>query len=180
MGCLFAIPSVTVSGRIRRVIIVGIVLLILGGWILLQRHNGNLVYFIVTSESMDPVIKIGDRVLMIRAAHYKIGEIVVLDEPGHPNQRIVKRIIALEGDSVAVDEDEIVNLTHPLPVWGSAPQSLDGAPKTWSIKKGEVFVAGDNRAVSKDSRHFGPLPLASIRGVVRYRVKSTLQWVPIH
>jgi signal peptidase I len=156
-------------GRTRLRVIIGFMIIGLGLWVLLQRHLDNLDYLVVTSESMEPTLRIGDRLVMERPRDYHAGDIVVFEEPGNPSLLVVKRIIGMPGNLVIAEGD---NLTiHPT----SAPSRANSG-NSWLVKPGELFVAGDNRPVSRDSREYGPIALESVRGTVRYRIRSRLHW----
>lgn len=159
------------AGRVSLRVVVGLLVIAAGLWLLLERHFGRLDYLVVSSESMEPTLKINDRVLMEKQAGYKAGEIVVVLEPSRHGSFIVKRILATEGDVVSV-KDETITVRHA----GEAPAAGD---KQWTVGRGEVFLIGDNRAYSRDSREYGPVPLDSVRGAVRYRQDSLLRWSPV-
>ena len=85
---------------------------------------------------------------------------------------IVKRVVGLPGETVQATQGVIViNNVRKLPeryLRGSAKLVADFAPIV--LRTDEYFVLGDNRSSSKDSRVFGPVPRASILGVVRARI----------
>ena len=146
---------------------IGAIVLALLLGVLYLKHEQEVGYFIVESESMEPTLKIGDRLVMEKAETYAKGEIVVF-EPPTGGSLLVKRIVALSGERVSTKDDDLTvgPETDPAPPKG----------KTWIVKPGEAFVAGDNRAVSKDSRDYGPIPLTRIHGKVNYRVRSIWSW----
>lgn len=156
--------------RTRVRVIIGLIIIGFGLFLLLQRHYGKLAYFVITSESMEPTLKIGDRVLMERAKEYKVGDIVVFERPDQHGEKLVKRIVAVAGDQVFAwgDEGLTVNQAPPAPAGALV--------KVWKIQPGEVFLAGDNRAGSRDSREFGPLPIISIQGSIRRKYLSPVRW----
>jgi len=69
-----------------------------------------------------------------------------------PGERVIKRIIGLEGDYVMLHTP------------GRGNDSMIQVPE------GHCWVAGDNLPYSRDSRHFGPMPLALIRGKIIAKV----------
>lgn len=159
-------------GRTRVRVVLGLIIIGFGLYLLLERHFGELAYFVITSESMEPTLKIGDRVLMERKETYKVGEIIVFELPGQHGEKIVKRIVAAGGDKVfAWDEELSVNKVPKTPAGTLV--------KVWELRQGEIFVAGDNRAGSRDSREYGPLPLEAIKGVIRRRYLSPVHWEPV-
>ena len=121
--------------------------------------------FYIPSRSMEPTLRIGDRVLVNKLA-YKAhdvhrGDIVVFerpkDEPPDAIKDLIKRVIALPGETISTQNGQVFidgrPLTEPyLPV-GTVTDNL---PPT-KVPDGEVFVMGDNRGDSRDSRFFGPI-----------------------
>ncbi|HEX2241456.1 MAG TPA: signal peptidase I [Actinomycetota bacterium] len=154
--------------------------------------------FYIPSASMEPTLKIGDRVLVEKLTYRfgspSRGDVVVFekdlahvvsgesgpDEPfwidianafrdlfGFPtgtSQDFIKRVIAVEGDVIEGRDgqvyvnNELVEETY-LP--DGMPTSNFG-PQT--IPEGMIFVMGDNRNNSDDSRNFGPIPVDHVVG----------------
>jgi signal peptidase I len=126
--------------------------------------------FRIPSESMVPTLLVGDRVLankfVYRFTEPERGEVVVFESVGEgDDQKLIKRIVALAGDEVEVRNGTLlVNgeareepyLNRNLPFNDSYGPS--------EVPEGHVFVMGDNRANSADSRVFGPLPIENIEG----------------
>ncbi|UJA18904.1 signal peptidase I [Thermoleophilia bacterium SCSIO 60948] len=87
---------------------------------------------------------------------------------GYSRVYVLKRVIAVEGDSVAFDrgghlilDGETQEEPYILPCPGDC-----ALPDPIEVGAGEVFLAGDNREVSSDSRSWGPVPITSIDGRV--------------
>jgi signal peptidase I len=125
--------------------------------------------FYIPSESMVPTLLVGDRVFVnkfiYRFAEPERGDIVVFESVNGGEEELIKRIVAVPGDSVAVRggvlsvNEEPQNepyLNREIP-----DDSFFGPTR---LSEGEVFVMGDNRANSADSRVFGPLPIENIEG----------------
>eukprot|EP01117_Protostelium_nocturnum_P003916 TRINITY_DN15186_c0_g1_i1.p1 TRINITY_DN15186_c0_g1~~TRINITY_DN15186_c0_g1_i1.p1 ORF type:complete len:202 (+),score=36.71 TRINITY_DN15186_c0_g1_i1:24-629(+) len=111
----------------------------------------------VTGASMEPTLINKDRIWVQRwrkffFQSFKKGDVVVLKSPSIKGDMWVKRIISLPGD------------VAPVP-------DLDGNPMI--IPQGHVWVEGDNRSRSNDSRRLGPVPLALIEGKV-----TSVIWPP--
>jgi signal peptidase I len=128
----------------------------------------------VEGASMEPSLRDGT-VLLVDAVGPRVegvhrGDIVVLQLPSevvYPHPLLVKRIVAVGGDHVVI-EDGVVRI-NGLPV--PEPYLLRGAhPPTTApmvdvtVPHGDVFVMGDHRANSFDSKAFGPVPLSTIVG----------------
>ena len=124
----------------------------------------------VDGDSMLPTLKPSDRVLVTRGyPEPKRGDVVVVhlrDNAGRPHD-IVKRVVAVPGDTVAVTDDvAFVNGSREASrtVIIDPTDAVNVAPT--KLKRGTVFLMGDNRPVSYDSRFFGAVPLADVQGKV--------------
>ncbi len=132
--------------------------------------------YTVQAASMEPELRSGDR-LLVNKVVYRFGDpargdIVVLD-PADDTQgltdtaeRLVKRVVGLPGDVIeSVDGSVQVNGTSTDQPWltGTTPTPDFSAV---TVPDGEVFVLGDNRIVSVDSRMFGTIEIARIEGKV--------------
>lgn len=109
------------------------------------------------------------------------GDIVVFEhnvDSSEGNRQIIKRVIALPGERVIVKDGTVTVYNSENPEGFSPDQLLPyGADITYStgdvdlvVPEGEVFLMGDNRNNSFDSRNFGPVPADDIIGVLGVRV----------
>jgi signal peptidase I len=148
--------------------------------------------FYIPSGSMEPQLEVGDRVLVSRTA-YRLhdvnrGDIVVFPSPtslgGHSNliartasnlleaialqkpddDELIKRIIGLPGETVSASGGSVVVDGRRLdePYLAEEVVTQDFAPVT--VPEGHVFVMGDNRGNSSDSRVIGTIEIDSIVG----------------
>lgn len=108
------------------------------------------------------------------------GDIIVfnLAEPGGEDRQLIKRVIGVPGDRVVIKDDKVTiyNTEHPDgydPDAGTQHQA-GTVPTTGNIDviiaEDEVFVMGDNRDNSLDSRVFGPIKSEDIVGQLALRV----------
>jgi mitochondrial inner membrane protease subunit 1 len=123
--------------------------------------------------SMLPTLEVmGDRVLISK--HYrrgrdvKVGDMVTFRSVVDPEDNVIKRVIGLEGDYVLRNTPGSRN-DSMIQVITSCLKSTHRANKC-EVPEGHCWVIGDNLEVSRDSRHFGPMPLALVRGKVLARV----------
>ena len=86
------------------------------------------------------------------------GELVILKSPVEPQRIICKRIIGLAGDTVCVD-----------PTGQLAPST-----EHVLVPKGHIWIVGDNAAESRDSRWYGPVPIALVHGRLFARVRQSV------
>ena len=125
--------------------------------------------FRIPSESMVPTLEVGDRVFVnkfiYRFAEPERGDIVVFEDVEGGEDYLIKRVVAVAGDRVRVVNGVLkVNREtqdEPYLNRGIPDDSFFGPTR---LSEGEVFVMGDNRANSADSRVFGPLPVENIEG----------------
>lgn len=125
----------------------------------------------VGSDSMSPTIAAGDLVLVERGGGaVERRDVVVVDHPG-TGALLVKRAVALGGDRLAIEDGVLVVNDEPVCEPGIDPARLDGVwfgPVT--VARGEVFLLGDDRSASIDSRTFGTVPTGEITGRVDSRL----------
>ncbi|HEY1364636.1 MAG TPA: signal peptidase I [Xanthobacteraceae bacterium] len=140
------------------------------------KSSGQLGYFRATSDSMAPTLLPGEYFLAdatsYRSRAPSRGEVAVYVHPKHEGTHVIKRIVAVEGDRIAVRNGHaIVNgmaVEEPYVVTGSADAVEANMPEI-RVPAGHVFVLGDNRANSIDSRDavaHGPVPVANLIGRV--------------
>lgn len=135
----------------------------------------------VPTTSMEPTVRADDTVLAhkVSAADIARGDVVVFQDPQWDASALVKRVVAVGGDTVAccdaqgrltVDGKPV---TEPYLERAGTPGAA-GGPFHATVPAGRVFLMGDNRSVSQDSRlHLdqvdGTVPLSEIKGVVAAR-----------
>ncbi len=127
----------------------------------------------VDGSSMEPNFHDGDYVIVNRMA-YRLGDIqrgdvIVFPYPLEPEDDYIKRVIGLPGDRVAIYGGAVYVNGQPLiePYIAEQPRS-DLAE--FIVPESYVYVMGDNRNESSDSRSWGPLKIDEIigRAIFRY------------
>lgn len=159
--------------------------------------------FYIPSASMEPTLLPGDRVLVNKLA-YRVGEpirgdVVVFDSPfdvdapesipralvrnvaealgiGSPASDFIKRVVALPGDTVEIHEGQVFVNGEPLEEWYVQAESFLGEYAAVEVPAGHVFVMGDNRNHSQDSRVFGPVAIDQVVGKAFVRVWPVTRW----
>lgn len=129
--------------------------------------------FGITTDSMGPTLRAGDSVLAAKLAYRlaepRRGDVVLFEAPdgGAPT---IKRVVGIPGDTVAVRDGVLfVNgeKTREDYVDYNLTDSTFFGPT--NVPEGRVFVMGDNRSNSLDSRSYGPVPEADLLGEVSLR-----------
>ncbi len=125
--------------------------------------------FRIPSESMVPTLQVGDRVFVnkfiYRFAEPERGDIVVFESVNGGEEDLIKRIVALPGDEIEVGNGVLLmNGEEQREPYLNGEMSFADSYGRTEVPEGHVFVMGDNRANSADSRVFGPLPTENIEG----------------
>ncbi len=127
----------------------------------------------VYGQSMEPNFHTDER-LVVEKFSYRLhapqrGDVVVIEDPSGGPELLIKRVIGLPGEHVTVAEGRVFvdgqMLDEPY-----LDQPTRGQGSSWVVPPLAVFVMGDNRGASRDSRVFGPVQLNEIvgRAVLRY------------
>jgi signal peptidase I len=109
-----------------------------------------------------------DQRLVVEKVSYRLhsphrGDIVVLRMPERGPELLIKRVVALPGETIEIQEGNVYIDGAPLDE-PYLSQRTNGAHAPLTIPEGYVFVMGDNRRASNDSRVFGPVSLERIVG----------------
>jgi signal peptidase I len=134
----------------------------------------------IPSESMLPTLEVGDR-LVIEKLGYKLhppkrGDIVVIKSPSGDPTPLIKRVIGLPGEHIAIRAGKVWIDGKPLvepyileaPLYREPDWAAIGLPGG-VIPPGKVFLMGDNRNNSRDSHMLGAMPVADIIGHTVFR-----------
>ena len=126
----------------------------------------------IPSGSMEETIMTGDMVFAEKVSYnfcdVQVGDIVTFTDPNDDSRTLIKRVIAVGGqtvdindedglvyvDGVALEEDYVIGLTYTL--------SNSDITFPYTVPEGYIWVMGDNRENSQDSRYFGAVPLSSV------------------
>jgi signal peptidase I len=122
----------------------------------------------VESISMQPTLYPGDYVIVNRLAYRfsgvpKRGDVIVFRYPPDPTSiPFIKRIIGLPGDQVHITGGKVyINGELMFEPYLQVTTNQGG---DWSVPAGQLFVMGDNRNNSRDSRDWGYVPLGNVIG----------------
>jgi signal peptidase I len=128
----------------------------------------------VRSDSMSPTLRDGDVVIIDKLSDVwrspDRGDVVVVRGPD-TGGLIVKRVVAVGGDSVGIDDGRlVVNGTFVVEPFADNDRMGGVFFGPITLPAGHVFLLGDNRDDSSDSRLFGPVPESSIVGFLAVRI----------
>lgn len=148
-----------------------------------------LAHFVVDGTSMAATLQTGDRVFVNKLS-YRLhdpnrGDVVVLHQISGTNERdLIKRVIALPGEeiwiescAVYIDGQRLIEpYLDPIVV---PPGSCGGDTPRTLVPPDHVYVMGDNRGGSQDSRSLGPIPNDELvgRAFVVFWPRASWQWL---
>lgn len=177
--------------------------LILSGALLVQRYIAKP--FLIPSKSMAKTLRVGDRIMVTRiGSRVARGDVIVFYAPrgaeeeicgsnnsgpgtgkpcsqswgGKGTQPYVKRVIGLPGDLIAIKDGVLMINEKPVKESYAAPCSrsdLCNMPIPIRVPAGRLFMMGDNRSNSADSRVWGPIKDSWVLGEARL-----VWWPPSH
>ncbi len=120
----------------------------------------------VDGFSMRPTLEDGEFVLVnkmsYRFGEVERGDIIVFHFPLNPSEELIKRVIGLPGDRVLVENNQVFVNGQMLNEAYIAQAPLYSGQ--WTVEEGTLFVLGDNRNNSNDSKDWGFLPHENVVG----------------
>lgn len=130
--------------------------------------------YVVTSGSMEDTLSVSDFVIGNRVAYINSypsrGDIITFNKDG---ETLVKRVIAVSGDTIDISDGSVILNGQKLEesyVSGATDIPNDNnIYYPYTIKEGEVWVMGDNRENSKDSRMYGAIDISDVTSKVVFR-----------
>jgi signal peptidase I len=142
--------------------------------------------FKIPSGSMLPTLQIGDHILVNKFLYYfqpvRRGDIIVFKVPQDETRDFIKRVIGLPGDTVEIRGKQVLingaPLDEPYAVYGDWPVARFGEREKLGplvVPQDRMFMMGDNRDHSMDSRVWGFLDVNKVKGkafIVYFSVRS--------
>ncbi len=143
--------------------------------------------FVVNGVSMQNTLQNQERVVVGKLSprllplHY--GQIIVFHPPIAGAGDYIKRVIALGGQTVSMREGKVFvdgrQMPQPFLIHGGVSTADHYTMPARKVPQGDVFVLGDHRDVSDDSRYFGPVRLSSVQGVAFWVIWPLQDFGPI-
>lgn len=123
----------------------------------------------VFSESMTPTLRVGDYYILRVDAYTngrspERGDVVVFDRPG--DGTFLKRVIGVADDRIGIGRGQVWLNGSWLKEPYLKEEPVTELPMAVRVPDGHLFVLGDNRDESEDSRDYGPVPVENVMGKV--------------
>jgi signal peptidase I len=138
--------------------------------------------FRIPSESMAPALQPGDQALVTKIGGAPgRGDLVAFHAP-RTGEIMLKRVVAVGGDTVGLEDGVlVVNGRRPAEPYVADPDAVDSVYfGPVRVAKSSLFVLGDNRGNSEDSRDFGTVPADRVIGRATARVWPPSRWGATH
>ena len=143
--------------------------------------------FIVSGQSMDPTFADG-QYLIVDQMSYNFhtparGDIVIFRYAGDTSKFFIKRVVGLPGETVKINGN-VISIKKPGEEYSVLKENyiveVFNANGEWKVDSDEIFVMGDNRNNSLDSRYFGPIKTKTITGRAYLRLfpLSEIDYLP--
>jgi signal peptidase I len=145
-------------------------------WILIEPY-------VIPSGSMIPTLAINDHILVSKFDYGiripftqdwltgpylpKRGDIVVFQSVENPEIVMIKRVVGLPGDKINISVAEFNRFPIVLEKTATDTTAPEDGPGIITVPEGHLYMMGDNRNNSRDSRFWGPLPIENLLGKAR-------------
>jgi signal peptidase I len=137
---------------------------------------------VVEGPSMRPTLLSGEWIVVNRLT-YKVGApqrgdvVVFLPPTNAQTDDLIKRVIGLPGETVEIREGSVwINGARLEEIYVSGTTFPDNS---WQLGEDDLFVMGDNRPISLDSRSFGPIHRSQVVGKAWLRYWPPVEWGPL-
>lgn len=136
----------------------------------------------VLGKSMSPTYENSDKIVVSKTSKIEHFDVIVFNAPDNKGERYIKRVIGLPGDSIQMKDDILyINgeaFFEPYLKENKEENVLDKLTEDFTLQEkygvvevpaNMLFVMGDNRLISNDSRIFGFISNDSVIGEVKFR-----------
>ena len=184
-------PEPPSEGRSSRWVIELVVVIVVALVVAFLLRTYVIATYSIPSGSMEPTLQVGDRIVVDKLSYHLHGvgrgNIIVFSTPptedcaGPPVANLVKRVIGLPGETISLSGGLVLIdgrvIAEPwLPASEKGKTYAGPSPAAYSlhhpfrVPPGDVYVMGDNRTLSCDSRYWGPVKESTIVGKVDLRI----------
>ena len=147
--------------------------------------------YLISGSSMEKTLNSGDWVVADVISSVKKGDVVIVYNPDR-EYNIVKRVVGMPGETVYFDDDGVVyemttengeekyTAIEESYAYYCKPMSENKTVNSVTLTDDEVFVLGDNRRNSSDSRTYGAFKIGNVKGVVKewaINCRKQLKWL---
>jgi len=138
-------------------------------------RNNIIQAYKIPSSAMEPTLLVGDCLItdrrIYRSQKPQTGDIIIFEFPKDPSKDFIKRVIGMEGEKVEIIENKIyINEKLLDDPWGHFTKGYHPLDTFGPVivPKDSLFVLGDNRNNSEDSRYWGFLDIKRVKGKALY------------
>lgn len=158
-----------------------VAVVVLGVLLALVLHMFVTRVYAISGQSMLPTFHDGEKVMIHRLSPSLVsvgrGDVIIFSNPDDPTKNLIKRVIATSGETIEIIQGAVyIDGVELLEDYARVlPRSYGSRLAPRQVPDGKIFVLGDNRPASKDSRHFHStfVDLEAIKG------KVFLRWWPL-
>lgn len=132
---------------------------------------------IVSGDSMYPTLHHNDKMILWKLGSPETGDIVVFNSHNPNNDKYVKRVIGVAGDHIEIIDSIVfvngaaIDESYVNP----AEELINKGNVDLIVPEGEIYVLGDNRNHSNDSRSFGTVDLDDVDGKVIFNLDKSIR-----
>ena len=131
--------------------------------------------YAISGHSMEPTLFDGERVMVDKVspaiAEISRGDLVIFASPEDTSKNLIKRVIGLAGDKIELIGEMVYLNDQPLREGYTRRTIFPQKPgESTIVEEGSMYVLGDNRPQSRDSRDFGTVTLDQVKGRVLLRL----------
>ena len=164
-------------GLLKNAVVEVVVLVVLAFALAMTTKTYVVEAYEIKGRSMVPTFEDGQRVVVLKLfSEVERGDIVIFSTREEPEKDLIKRVVALPGERIQIHKGEVRINGEPLgekyikdPDFGLYDAQIDEY-----VPEGQIYVLGDNRDDSHDSRRFGSVLRESLKG------KVVVRWWPFH
>ena len=131
--------------------------------------------YAISGHSMEPTLFDGERVMVDKVSpaltDISRGDLIIFSSPEDESKNLIKRVIGIAGDKIELIGEMVYLNNKPLREGYTRRTIFPQKPgESTTVEEGFMFVLGDNRPQSRDSRDFGTVSIEHVRGKVLLRL----------